>query len=265
MLQELAASGQHEVTSFDRVAPAVEGVRWIRGETTDYGDVVSALQGAESVIHLAAYTMPYVQNSNHVLFSNNVVSTYNVFEAAALHGARRVVIASSGAILGWTYGRVPFLPKYMPIDEDHPLAPQDPYGLSKLCDEQIARSFSIRSGIETIAIRPSLVLFPEMSERLTKQGGQPIAKFGVYTHVDVRDLAQAFRLAAEVPHKGHVSLWVGADDSSANEPLSVGLPRVVPQLGDMASALDGEKPGISNRRSKEVLGWEQRYSWRRPD
>jgi nucleoside-diphosphate-sugar epimerase len=240
-------------------------VRWIRGETTDYGDVVCGLQGADAVIHLAAYPLPYAHISNQVLFNNNVVSTYNVFEAAAFHGVRRVAFASSGAILGWTYGRVPFLPQYLPIDEDHPVRPQDPYGLGKLCDEQIAQSFAIRSGISSFALRPSIVLFPELNERFNKMGGQPITKFNTCTYVDVRDLGQAFRLAVEVPHDGHAALFIGADDSSANEPLSVGLRRVVPELGDMAASLDGQKPGIDNSRSKSILGWKQQHSWRNLD
>ncbi|MBM2812014.1 MAG: NAD-dependent epimerase/dehydratase, partial [Chloroflexi bacterium] len=148
---------------FDRVASSVPGARWARGSTTDYGDVVTGLQGADAVIHLAAYPIPYKEVPNHVLFSNNVVSTYNVFEAAAFLGIKRVVTASSSAISGWTYGNQPLLPQYLPIDEDHPLNPHDPYGLGKLCDESIARSFSLRCGMETVNLRLGWVLFPQMA------------------------------------------------------------------------------------------------------
>ena len=139
VVKELLSSG-HEVTVFDRVAPPAEkGVRWVRGDIEDLGEVISALRGAEAVIHLAAFTMPYRDVPDHVLFRCNTMGTYIVHEAAFTLGIKRVVSTSSGAVVGWTYRTRELRPQYLPVDEDHPVSPQDPYGLSKLCGEAVLR------------------------------------------------------------------------------------------------------------------------------
>lgn len=261
LLKELLAAN-HQVTVFDQFPPPEgQGVRWVKGDLQDLGDVIGVLSGAEVVVHLAAYPIPYREIPDHVLFTNNVVATYNVHEAAFRLGIRRVVSASSGAIVGWAYGEREIRPQYLPVDEDHPVMPQDPYGLSKLCGENIARSYTHKCDMETIALRPAWVVFPEMAEGLRKQGGRR-GKFDVYTHIDPRDLATAFLQAVAVPGLKYEVLFIVADDSTSNEPLCDLLPRLMPGIGDMAKSLTGTRSGITNERAKRVLKWQPRYSWR---
>lgn len=262
VVRELQERG-HDVTVFDCVAPAGE-VRWVRGDTTDYGDVVGALRGAEAVVHTAAINMPGIA-PNHVVFRTNVLSTYNVHEAAYVLGIRRVATTGSGAILGWPYREREFLPQYLPVDERHPVAPQDPYGTGKLCDEGIARSFALRCGMETPVLRPARVLTPETSTALRQDGGLHPTRFDLCAYIDARDLATAFGQAVELPGLGHEAVFVVADDSSCAEPLCKLLPRVAPQIEDMAAALTGERPGVSNQRAKELLRWQPHHSWRREE
>lgn len=261
VLRELLASKEHQITVFDRVAPSVRGVGWMRGETADFGEVLGGLDGADGVIHLAAYARPGIV-PDHVLFRNNVMGTYNVFEAAYRVGVKRVVTTSSSAIDGWTYGQHHALPRYLPIDEDHPLNPHDPYGLGKLCEEQIARSYSVKCDLETIAIRPARAIFPEDRAQLGQQGGIMPSSFNLCAYSDVEDLAVAFRLALEAPGLKHDVLLVVNDDSICREPLCDVLPRLMPGLGDMAKDLTGDKPGVSNQRAKRLLGWQPQRSWR---
>ena len=260
IVRELAAAG-HEVTVIDRVPPA-EGVRWIKADTEDFGEMIGALQGADAVAHTAAVSLPGTA-PNNVLFHTNVIGNYNVHEAAALLGIRRVVMTSSSAITGFTYRERDFIPQYLPIDEDQPLAPQDPYGVGKLCEEQIAQSFTRRRGMETVALRLARVLTPEMSVAFRAEGGHRPTRFDPCSYVDARDVAVAFRKALELPSVEHEALYVVADDSSCAEPLCEVLPRVAPEIGRMADCLTGERPGISNARAKQLLGWEPKHSWRR--
>jgi nucleoside-diphosphate-sugar epimerase len=262
VVRELVGAGSHAITVVDRVPPQVEGVKWVRAALDDLGEVISALSGAEAVIHLSAYPIPYIEIPDHVLFRNNVIGTYHVHEAARLLGIKRIALASSGAILGWAYGQRNVLPEYLPMDEDHPCSPQDPYGLGKLCEEQIARGFSLRCDLETIALRLSWVVFPEMGAGLRQRGGRPVNRFDTYAYIDPRDVATAFRQAVEVPHSGHAALFIAADDSTCTEPLAETLPRLVPELGDMARTLTGQQSALTNARAKELLQWQPRYSWR---
>jgi nucleoside-diphosphate-sugar epimerase len=253
----------HAVTVFDRVQPTnTEGVRWLRGDIENLGDVISALHGNDAVIHLAAYPNPTQEVLRHVLFRNNVMGTYNVHEAAFCVNIRRVVMMSSAAVLGWPYDDVAFAPKYLPIDEHHPTSPQDPYGLGKLCEEQVARAYALKSGMQTIALRPERVLLPDVSERIRRENGIQFTRYHLFGYVDVRDLATACRQALEMSGLQHEVMFVGADDSLSSEPLCDLIPRLVPGTETIAQCLTGTRGHISSDRAKQLLGWRPRFSWR---
>src|SRR5215207_3609497 len=88
--EELAP--RHDVTVFDRVLPAepTDGVTYKLGECENLGEVYDVLRGADAVVHLAAIPSnrfrPYP-----TVFRTNVVSTYNVGEAAGRLGLRKIV------------------------------------------------------------------------------------------------------------------------------------------------------------------------------
>ncbi len=251
----------HEVTVLDRVAgPEQPGVRYLVGDVEDLGQVYGAIAGAEAVIHLAAVPRPGMVTEN-VTFRVNAMGAFNVHEAAYRLGTRRVVSASSQAILGWDYRTRDFPPEYLPVDEAHPVRPQDAYGLSKEVLEAVARSYA-RKGLETVVLRPNWIVTPEDRERLRREGGRQPTLFKMYSYIDVRDLARAFRLAIERPLEPGTVLFVVADDSVLAEPLCDVLPRLMPSIGDMASQLTGTRAAISNARAKELLGWRPSGSWR---
>jgi nucleoside-diphosphate-sugar epimerase len=251
----------HEVTVFDRARGPEHGpVRYLSGDICDLGEMVGAVAGADAIVHLAAVPRPGM-TTNDVLFRTNVMGTYNVHEAAYQLGIKRVVSASSQAILGWDYRERDFAPHYFPVDEDHPIQPQDPYGLSKETSEAIARSYA-RKGLETVVLRPNWVISPEELETLRREGGRQPNAFRLYSYIDARDAATAFRLAVERPVPPGTVLFVVADDTSVAEPLCDLLPRLLPLVGDKARYLTGSTPAISNARAKELLGWQPRHSWR---
>jgi nucleoside-diphosphate-sugar epimerase len=261
LLDASAGRAAHEVTVFDRVAgPATSGVRYLTGDHRDLGQVLGAVAGADVVVHLAAV---FRQATPDTIFHNNVLGTFNVHEAAWRLGVRRVVSTSTRAALGWTYAEREFPPEYFPIDEAHPLKPQDPYGLSKKAGEAIARSYTAKCGMETVVLRPSGVMSPAEMAQLRASGGRPARRFDTFTYVDVRDLATAYRLAVERPLDGHTVLWIVADDSMTSEPLGEAYARLMPSVADMARVLTGDRPAISNARAKAVLGWRPLRSWRR--
>ena len=88
------------------------------------------------VVHLAAIPAPGLA-PNHVTFSVNTVSTYNMFEAARQLGIKNIVWASSETVYGIPY---PKGPVYAPVDEEiqHP---ETAYSLSKLMGEKMAKQF----------------------------------------------------------------------------------------------------------------------------
>ena len=260
VVRELLNNEGYEITVLDRTPGPERGpVKYLVGDIQDLGQVMEAVAGAEAVIHLAAIHNPNIATTT-VTYQTNVVGTFNVHHAAFRLGVKRVVSASSNAVVGWSYGEE-FMPDYLPIDEDHPVRPEDVYGLSKEIGETIARSYT-RKGLETVMLRPSGVVSPDELEQMRKDGGRRPTSFHAYSYVDARDLAVAFRLAVERSIESGSVFFVVADDSTVAEPLSDVYPRVMPSIGAKAGYLTGSQGAYSNAAAKKSLGWQPVHSWR---
>ena len=108
--------------------------RSCRPISTDFGQALEVLseiddryRGVDALVHLAAIPAPGKQ-PNAVIFKVNMLSTYNVFEAARRLKIRNVVWASSETVLGLPFDTPP---PYAPLDEDYPGRPETAYSLSK--------------------------------------------------------------------------------------------------------------------------------------
>ncbi len=119
-------------------------------DLNDLGQVMDAMQWTggkdhpfrkfrtpDAVVHLAAVPAPDLMPED-LTFRNNIMSTYNVFDAAIRSGVKRIVWASSETTLGLPF-RPENVPAYAPIDEDHPMRPESAYSLSKDLGEEMAR------------------------------------------------------------------------------------------------------------------------------
>ena len=262
LLPELQSN--HDVLVFDQTRPADStGVRVRLGDHRDLGQVAGALKGADLVVHLSAITYPGLY-SEEVQFAANVIGAFNVAEAAELVGIPKLVFASSPSPLGFMAPRDTFRITYLPIDEDHPLLPHNAYGLSKLVTEEILKAWQRRTGGSAIVIRPCYILAPEEWEERgrTRLENPNLAAGNLFNYVDVRDAAQAFRLAAEGELPGYNVFFAGAPDALAQEPLADLFPRYYPGTEKMAACLTGTRPAISNARAEAVLGYRPQFSWR---
>jgi len=263
----------YDVVVFDRVPPARKlRARARVGDHENLGEVLDACQGASAILHLSAIPSPRTY-PDQTVFRTNVMGTFTVHQAAALLGIGTVVSTSSQSAFGWAWTetdrveRGDFLPHYLPLDEDHPDEPDDAYGLSKVVGEQIAHAFHRKTGMRCIVLRPPLVTFPDSYEGLRKRiaAGQESWTGALYTYLDARDLATAFRAALERREVEYGVFNVAADDSLATEPLRDLIPRIDPRLAEMSKALTGRQPMVSNAKIKRLLGWRSRYSWRDED
>ncbi|HEX5478697.1 MAG TPA: NAD-dependent epimerase/dehydratase family protein [Dehalococcoidia bacterium] len=119
---------------------------FVEGDIRDRDVLRSAMQGCDVVYHLAAQSnvMGAIEDAEYS-FTTNVGGTFNVLLTAAELGVRRVVFSSSREV----YGE----PEYVPVDEDHPLRPKNPYGASKLAGEAYCRTFAHCYGIDVAVCR----------------------------------------------------------------------------------------------------------------
>src|SRR5258705_269885 len=100
----------YDVLAVDVTPPAESAAPSLLADLTEFGQTVECLAGAESVVHLAAIPASGI-HTEETTFRTNMLSTYNVFEAARLLGLRRVVWASSETILGLRHRHDPTEPR----------------------------------------------------------------------------------------------------------------------------------------------------------
>jgi nucleoside-diphosphate-sugar epimerase len=146
------------------------GVR--RVDITDFDALCEQAQGQEAIVHLAALPAPGIASGPET-FRINATGTYNVFEAAAVTGIRRVACASSINALGFNFGIKLFDIPYFPVDEDMPGFTTDPYSFSKQVTESIAAYYWRREEISSVCLRmPMVVPFNDKTRRMG-QGFHP--------------------------------------------------------------------------------------------
>jgi UDP-arabinose 4-epimerase len=149
--KQLSAEGFHPVV-FDNLSTGHRAaVRWgplVEGDVLDTAALAAALQRHEvaGIVHFAAsaYVGESVTDPGKY-YRNNVAGTLSVLEAALVSGVAGIVFSSSCA----TYGA----PATLPIREDTPQAPINPYGRTKLVGEQMLRDYEAAHGLRHVILR----------------------------------------------------------------------------------------------------------------
>jgi nucleoside-diphosphate-sugar epimerase len=250
-----------DVTNVDLVAsdgPAP----FRRADLEDLGQVYSCLRGAEAVVHFAAIPRPTL-DVPEVVFRTNVMSAFNLLEAVSALGINRVVSASSVSVLGFPFFEQPLAPDYVPIDEKHPLLPQDAYALSKRIGEELADGFARRGSLSVVSLRFPWIHTPRtFAEQVRPLWADPAAgASNLWSYIDTRDVAEAVRLALTAEIGGHEACFVAAADSFMSIPSRVLVADHYPttiihdELTDHVSLL-------SSARAEALIGFRARHSWR---
>ena len=264
----------HQVAAVDLHPGAVpDGVRAFTtdaGDSAAFADLLGEIR-PEAVIHLAGIAVPFSAPEPRTL-AVNASLTWGVLDAAAQHGARIAVAASSPTVIGYgdPHG---WRPSYLPLDEQHPLQPWNGYALSKAVVEQVVRTLARRHpNTHLTALRPCYVITPEeWAGEPTQQGHTvhdrlekpELAAPSLFNYVDARDVADLVLALLDRPRgpSGQV-LFAGAADAMALRPLAELLPAHVPETAGYAHVLSGTRPAFSSERARALLGWQPRRSWR---
>jgi len=237
--------------------------KYVRGDILDLGALIWAMQDVEGVIHLAAIPNPFNDPPLRII-DVNVRGTYCVLEAARLAGVRKVVMASSDSALGFTFRHRDFLPEYLPIDEQHPLKPQEAYCLSKLLGEEICWACSRATDMEIIALRICHILFPAKLQQyrdLISDSSHFARGLWVYTHV--QDSAKAFRLALEVKGISGEAFFIAAKDLLSREKTLDLIRQYYPGVEKVdRERLQGYNSLINCQKAETMLGYQSLLSWR---
>jgi nucleoside-diphosphate-sugar epimerase len=261
--------GGHEVLPVDVRVPedgSAPDTRVVN--LTVYEGLTTLFAGCDVIVHLG--NLPGFGHSGRAEgYRNNTVSNNNVFQAADELKINRIIYASSvqsyGCFGGSSgHGSTFSAPRYLPLDEDHPLLPADAYPLSKATGEWIAEAFVRR--------RPELTAWslrftgiraprdPSRPPRVVKEGS-PDAWFrgSLNTFIYVDDAARAVLLCCQTERPGHTPLNIVAP--KAYRPWSPELLRsAYGCLPEFRRELGPEDSLISGERAAALIGFTPQYT-----
>jgi nucleoside-diphosphate-sugar epimerase len=274
ILKELLDAG-HEVLNVDLKPAADPRCRTLVADMTQSGQAFGAIgvytgidelqpslraQQVDVLVHFAA--IPRVQLvPDAEVFRINTTSTYNVMEAAARAGIRKVVYASSEATYGVGFADDHLDPDYFPVDEDHPTVPMDAYGLSKVVNERTAAAFHARSGGDFYGLRIGDVMAPPDYLKFPLWSTDPaIRKREMWAYVDVRDVAQMVRLCVDVDGLGFQVFNTFAGESAHVLPTRELAHRFYPKV-PVRDEVEEHGSLVSNRKARRMLGFAQKHRW----
>lgn len=240
----------------------------------------------EAVLHFAALIQVGESYENpQKYYLHNLITSLNLLEIMLRHGVKKFIFSSSAAVYG--------PPQQIPIEEDHPLNPANPYGMTKFMVEKILADYSRAYGLKYVSLRyfnaagadpegrlgemhsPETHLIPNILLHLL--GKNP--DFQVFGHdfptpdgtairdyIHVTDLARAHVLALE-------RLLAGAESQILNLGSNRGYS--VLEVIRTAEKVTGQKVSLkfgprrlgdvpillaSSRRAEEWLGWQRKFS-----
>ena len=254
----------HAVLNLDRTGERSQNLAIV--DLRNYGQVLDVVlglddrhQGFDAIVHLGAIPAPGLV-PDAATFENNMLSTYNVFQAARRAGIKKVVYASSETVLG-----LPFDvdPPYIPVDEEYPARPESTYSLVKHLEEQMAIEMTRWDPeLSITGLRFSNVMDPEDYEDFPSfDSDAKLRKWNLWGYIDGRDGAQAVARALENGKPGFEAFIIANEDtvmsrSSASLAAEVfpGV-RVTKELGEHETMLSIDK-------ARRLLGYAPEHSWR---
>ena len=271
----LLAKG-YEILNVDLEPLDCPGVNTIIADLTDAGQAFNALsmhfgfdgydRGApppplDAVVHFAAIPRVLIAPDN-ATFAANVVSTYNVIEAAMKLGVRKVVIASSETTYGVCFAEGDKDFHSLPLEEDYDTDPMDSYGLSKVVNEKTARAFAMRFKADIYALRIANVIEPHEYGMFPGFLADPMSrKRNCWSYIDARDLGEIVHLCLEADGLGFEVFNAVNDTITADLPTPEFLAKYCPQT-PITRELGPREAPLSNAKIRRVLGFREAHPWR---
>lgn len=252
-------------------SPLASEMRIHAGDIADAESVKEAVQGQDTLFHLAALiAIPYSYSAPRSYVRTNVEGTLNVLQAAREAGTRRVIHTSTSE----TYGTA----ITVPIAETHPLQGQSPYSASKIGADMMAESYQRSFGVPVVTVRPFNTFGPRQSARaviptiISQLCHGPEVKLGSLT--PTRDLNY-------VANTVEGFLAAAGPDEAVGEVVNLGSNREI-SIGDLATLIattmgkpiqivtdsqrvrpensEVERLLADSSKAKRLLGWEPRVS-----
>ncbi|WP_050033262.1 NAD-dependent epimerase/dehydratase family protein [Halorubrum halophilum] len=282
VVDRLAGDYEVVVVDYERPGPDADPAPHVSFRAADLADRGEALDTVhavdpDAVVHWAAIPVAGTHPDGRV-FETNVGAAKNVLDAAGRADARIVQASSDGAYGFFFADPTPF-PDELPITEEHPLRPEDPYGLSKVTAEAAAGAVARRDDVPAVSIRPSWIQFP--GEYACRSDGYvddlDAGAGNFWSYVDARDGADLVAAALAgtagsdpaVPSGTHEAVNCVAADNALGRPLLDLLRESYGEIPDDC-AVDGsalaegdDRGAYAIEKAKRLFGWKPSRSWRK--
>ncbi len=266
----------HQVTNADLVPLRHPAVADLRVDLTDAGETYSALAGLatfdeldlaekpsyDAVVHFAAVPAILLK-PDAATYATNVLSTYNVLEAATRLGVRKIVFASSETTYGICFAQGERRPLYLPVDEEHPTIPEDSYAMSKVANEVTARSFQARTKADIYGLRINNVIEPhEYAAMFPAFLDDPsLRRRNVFAYIDVRDLGHLVQRCLETDGLGYEVFNVANADMSVAATADEIRERFYHGV-ELRREMGRDETFYSIDKARGLLGFAPEHSWR---
>ncbi len=250
-------------------------IEFITGDVRDYDTVYGAVNGCDTVFHLAALIgIPYSYVSPLAYIRTNIEGTYNVMQSSKELGVENILSTSTSE----TYGTA----QYVPINEEHPLVGQSPYSATKIGADQLALSYNMSFDTPVKVVLPFNTYGPRQSASAVIPtiitqilSGKKEIKLGSLSPTRdftfVKDTAAGFLAIAETDKFNGMVTNIGM-----NEEISIGdLVRLIAEIigENITVTADNERirPENSeverlvcdNTKLKESTDWTAQYNLRK--
>lgn len=275
----------HDVIIYDNLSTGHEflakGFELLVGDIADHGKLRRELSRVEAVMHFAAHA--YVGESTvnpRKYFRNNVEGALTLLNATLDAGIKKFVFSSTCAVYG--------TPAQVPITEDTPRQPINPYGVTKLFMENALEAYDRAYGLRFAALRyfnaagadesgeigevhsPETHLIP-LALGATRKEAEPLQIFGtdyptsdgtcIRDYIHVNDLGEAHALALNRLAEGHESFAANLGTGQGHSVFEI-LKAVEKATGNPVHRKEvprraGDPPELvaDPARAQKLLGW----------
>jgi len=249
--------------TLNNLSNVLDRVKFVKGDIGNYELMEELIKNSEVIFHLASFSrvIPSIENPE-LCFKINVEGTEIIARLCSkYHG--KLIFSSSREVYG--------TPKYLPVDESHPLNPENPYGASKVSGEKIIEAYAKSYGLNYVNLRLANVYGPRDFDRVipifieNALKGKDLIVYGadkILDFVYIDDVINAF---------------IAAMDSNENQTLNIGscVGVSIVELANLIKKVTGKEVGIiikekrkgevdkfitDIRRAREALNWEPRIN-----
>lgn len=259
----------HQVSAIDKTKPRECPCPTYDIDLGKFESLLDHFRLADAVVHLARWRFPYTESGfngatqrwefpdsagDAERFNENIAMTNNVLTAAAAAGVKKLVVGSSLAIYGLYYPVTALSPDCLPVDETHPLRPQDPYGLTKAVGERLCDALAERSAMQIASLRFSGIYTEEHRALLAERKNSPLIRGtgALWSYIDVRDAARACRLALDADFAGHQPFNICAPDTILAAPTGEVAARYLPEVTAVRAGA-GRWSGYATEKAEALL------------